>query len=793
MPPWKDKSTARLLLVEDDAALSILLCEELAGAGFRCEVVPNGRAALERLSSRETDLALLDYSLPDMAAGELVSRARSSDSMPPFMVLTGHGDERIAVELMKLGACDYLIKDALLLHRLPEAVSRALCEIAMRQQLKVAETRLRESEARYRFLTENICDVVWLYDASLKRFTYVSPSVGRVLGYSPEELPQIELSGVMPLESGRSYRVEIRQMIAAMDGGAPSGATIAREVEHRRKDGSLFWAEVVIRFLRTDDDHIVLLGLTRDISERKRAERRLARNEAELSALYDSAPVIMMLLDGRARVRRMNRAALQFVGLHEVNSQMPAPIGQVLDCIQYALQGVCGTGQACERCVLMRVIERTARTKNPERRVEVGLSVSRGVQNRELNLLVSSSSLAVDDEPLTLLCLEDVTEHKRLEERFRQAQKLEAIGQLAGGIAHDFNNILAAMLLRIGNMKLSPAAKQSLLEEIEGLEADAHRGASLTRQLLLFGRRQIIQVGPVDLDKIIAELLKMLRRLLGEHIRCGYSSDSLPHWIEADVSMIEQVIMNLCVNARDAMPSGGSLTIGTELVRVLEGAPEKKAGRYVRLRVSDSGCGMDSLTMKRIFEPFFTTKGAERGTGLGLATVRGIVEQHRGYIDVRSRVGLGTTFDVWLPAVEPGGSTGRRGGDAPGLEGGREVLLVVEDDIAIRTLLRISLGSLGYTVLAAGSGEEALAQWHRQSRMIDLVISDHMLPGGLSGLELFQRFSAERPGVGFILSSGCAEEQLGALGGAGFAYLAKPYDIAALASLIRQCLKRKFP
>ncbi len=386
----------------------------------------------------------------------------------------------------------------------------------------------------------------------------------------------------------------------------------------------------------------------------------------------------------------------------------------------------------------------------------------------------------------------DITRELRLEEQFLQAQKMEAFGQLAGGVAHDFNNILAVMLMHLNLMQLEEedlsAKTRSSLKE---LEDDARRAANLTRQLLMFSRRQVMQKQRVDLGQILSSLLKMLRRILGEDIRFVRTEAEAPLPIEADPGMIEQVIMNLCVNARDAMPQGGQLTLGTELV-VREGkagTDPRRTGRFACLSVSDTGCGIDPATMKRIFEPFFTTKAVGKGTGLGLATVHGIVDQHHGWVEVESAPGKGTTFRVFLPAAGPAGSATDAAGPA-GVRGGTEAILLVEDEAAVRELAAECLSHHGYQVVAVPNGVEALLKWEEHEHGFDLLLTDMIMPEGVSGLALAEQLARAKDSLKVIVTSGYSAELKASTSpfGGKLTYLAKPFDVPQLLRVVRECL-----
>ena len=387
----------------------------------------------------------------------------------------------------------------------------------------------------------------------------------------------------------------------------------------------------------------------------------------------------------------------------------------------------------------------------------------------------------------------DITERKCLEERYRHSQKLESIGQLAGGVAHDFNNILAAMLMQLALLSRGPDVPDEIRRSMHDLELEARRAANLTRQLLMFSRRSVLQMRPRDLNEVVANLLPMLGRLLGEHIDLSFQRKADLPSVEIDEGMIEQVLVNLAVNARDAMPKGGQITISSDLVEILAGDlganHEMRPGTFVRLSVADTGSGMDEATRKRVFEPFFTTKEPGRGTGLGLATVYGIVAQHRGWVEAESELGRGTTFRILLPGcAQPVVAHNEK---PPGvLARGKETLLVVEDELMVRRLLAQFLRRLGYTVIEASNGREAIGLWAEHGRVVDLLFTDMVMPEGLTGLELADRLRAEKPGLKVIVASGYSSDMLqsGVAKRSRAVYLAKPFEAPALAAAVRACL-----
>jgi len=389
----------------------------------------------------------------------------------------------------------------------------------------------------------------------------------------------------------------------------------------------------------------------------------------------------------------------------------------------------------------------------------------------------------------------DVTERQQMEAQLRHSQKLESVGRLAAGIAHDFNNVLTVIQGHTGLLRSDPVTTPAMADCLRQIAQAAERGSKLTSQLLAFSRRNVLQPRRLDLNEVLTGLSSLLNRTLGEDITYQFSYASDLPVIHADPGLIEQVIMNVAVNARDAMPRGGQLVISTTVAEIDADYVERhhaeaRVGRFVCLSIADTGYGMDTVTLSRIFEPFFTTKEFGKGTGLGLATVYGIVKQHQGWIEVRSQVGQGSTFKVFLPPDDLSVQRPSRQVTDDKVPHGTETILVVEDEAPVRWIVKDALGRYGYNVIEAGSGVEALALWHQHHGEIALLLTDMVMPVGLSGQELAEKFTMQKPGLKVVYISGYSLQ----VAGKGFTvmdglnFLQKPFDGAKLALAVRQCL-----
>ncbi|MBX3746854.1 MAG: PAS domain S-box protein [Verrucomicrobiae bacterium] len=570
------------------------------------------------------------------------------------------------------------------------------------------------------------------------------------------------------------------------------------ECRLQRPDGELRWVRLHSQPMHAQPSATPLcLTSAVDFTQQRDAEEALRRSEVELEAIYDNAPIMMCLVNEHRQIERMNRAMAALIGransdpgTRNVHSSIAAHLG----CYNaLRREEGCGAGPQCERCPLREALIDTCSTGRPCRQIEGPLWYRRDGVWSSIDVAASTTLIPLEGKSHVLVCLEDITGRRQLQAQLLQAQKMEAIGQLAGGVAHDFNNILAATMMNLSMLRSAatvPSAAQPFLRE---LERGAERAASLTRQLLLFGRRQHMQTRPLDLNKVVASMLDLLRRVLGEHIQIHWTPADVPVWVEGDSGMLEQIVMNLCVNARDAMPAGGGITLLADRIPLTHqqtGSHEDaRPGSFIRLTVSDAGTGMDAATLRRIFEPFFTTKEPGKGTGLGLATVYGIVKQHHGWIEVQSQPGDGTTFRVFLPEIsapretpapEPAGVVRGRG----------ERILLVEDDEALRSLLAMTLRRYGYRVVEADDGPDAVRHWDLHAGAFDLVFTDMVMPGGMTGLDIVKELRQLKPRLRCVISSGYSLDLVhpDGIGNPGMRFLPKPYQPSALVTLIRECL-----
>ena len=536
--------------------------------------------------------------------------------------------------------------------------------------------------------------------------------------------------------------------------------------------------------------------LNREIAERRRAEQALREQERELSTIFENAPFMMLLLDEERLVHRVNGLACTFAD-SSVSDMVNRRSGEALRCL-HALNAPegCGSGLYCRECAIRLTVLNTFETGRSHQQVEASLPIAVKGKEQTIPFLLSATKVMVGLHEMVLLSLQDVSEYKKLEAQLLHAQKMESVGTLAGGIAHDFNNILT-VIFGYGDIALSKmAADDPERQNIENMLQAANRASFLAKDLLLFSRKEICDRRIVELNGIVHSAEKFLRRVISEDISCTITLDNNQMSVYADSRQIEQVLINFATNAQDAMPNGGCFSIVTERVRLDEAFVAAhglgKPGMYARLTVSDNGIGMDDETRRQIFDPFFTTKDSDRGTGLGLSVVYGIIKQHDGLITVDSESGHGTTFRIYLPLTESMKNEIQKNTKQVKPERGVETILMAEDDETIRNMATSLLESFGYEVIAAVDGEEAVKKFRENSERIKLLLFDVIMPNK-NGIAAYDEIKKMAPDIKIIFSSGYAIEDVHekARDDANVIAIAKPYLPSSLLSLVRGLLDNK--
>jgi two-component system cell cycle sensor histidine kinase/response regulator CckA len=633
---------------------------------------------------------------------------------------------------------------------------------------KTAERALRKSEVLYRTLVEKSSEILMLGNAQRKR-TYVSPNITKILGYTVEEFLAgsrndfIHPDSVRIGESARCWVLE------------HPGESITFEARNRHKNGSWRWFECTARNLLEEPNVNTMVINFKDITERKEAEAALFESETKYRTVVENSLVGFYIIQDNL-FRFVNKRFREIFG--------------------YAYEEIVDVLGPSD---LTHPEDREMVEENLRKRLFDGIDnieyVFRAARKDGMiiTLKVLGSSILYNERPAATGTLIDITKEKTLESQLRQAQKMEAIGTLAGGVAHDFNNILTALTGYGTLLQLKLDTGSPLQHYVDQILSASMKGAGLTRSLLAFSRKQPISLNPVNLNNIIKGTEKLLKRLLTEDIilKTLLTSDNI--MIMADPTQIDQILFNMVTNARDAMPKGGSLTIETKAV-ILDkefvtthgfGEP----GKYALLSVSDTGAGMDAAVKEHIFDPFFTTKEVGKGTGLGLSTIYGIVKQHNGYVTVYSEPDMGTVFRIYFPLTSSAVETDTSSSES--IRGGKETILVAEDDKEVRHLIKNILVEFGYTVIEAKDGEDALLKFNKHAN-IDLLILDSVMPKK-NGKIVYDEISAINPHIKVIFTSGYTRDVILDKGikDKQFDFIPKPLSPKDLLEKVREVLDRR--
>ena len=776
----------RILVVEDESAHAEAIRRSLETLGDAELRVMASLAEFRKEADRwQPDIVLMDLCLPDGRATEVLPDPGQRRNFP-IIVMTSFGSEETAVAAMKAGALDYMVKSRESFLELPRTLTRLLREWHLRQEGRLILEKLKEREESYRRQFTDNASIMLIVDAADGRILEANQAATLFYGHHRSWLQSMRLADI-------TCRPQAGPSPIAL--AAPE-AEARYEARHRQADGTPRDVEISssrIHFEGRPALHCII----HDVTERNQAVTALARSQAELRAIYDHSPVMMCVVDAARRVRYANLACTTFTGT--VAGQVQGvDICCVLNCAQAPSMRPPGRYPDCARdCPLQQAMDAAHATGSGHRNLEFPATLVGAGGPQEVLLLVSTASFQGADQDLLLLCLHDITEHRRAERNQRdlqaqlhQSQKMESVGRLAGGIAHDINNLLAAMLGRTELMKLDLPAGDPLRRHLDQLEGAAGRSREIIRQLLAFSRNQVIEPRVLDLNGQIADTRLALAPLLGEDIDLRFRPGPDLWKIRADPTQIDQVLMNLAVNARDAMPGGGRLCIETGNARFDEAFCLQHEGHlpgaFVVLSVGDEGCGMAPEVIAQIFEPFFTTKAS--GTGLGLSTVFGIVRQNGGFIRTASEPGRGTRFDLHFPAA-PEAAPARPAAPAAERVGRGGRILVVEDNEVLQEIIPVMVERLGYRVQVVGTPMEALAVLGAPGEPFDLLLTDVVLPG-MNGGELRDRVQELRPGIAVLFMSGYTADVIALKGvlehGSGF--ISKPFTLAELGQHLAEAL-----
>ncbi len=788
---------ARLLIVDDEAAQMKALHETLEAEGYSAAGFTSAGAALAAIREQAFDLALTDLMMPEMDGVAFLRAAFAIDPTIVGIVMTGHGTLDTAVKAMQAGALDYILKPFRLSAILP-VLTRSL---AMRR-VRMENIELHQAVGMYEL--SKAIGLALDFDTVLEKVADAAMSQSRVRavtvlligGTGADELHVAATRGENT-ESLKGMRIPFSAAISEWlsrlrerPGTEEPGSTQSALPPMPGISGNVSIAMMAAGKL------IGILNFTFGYPQRPIAS-------GQIKALHILASAAASALEAASLLEQVRGADQQYLRLAENAPDIifhydlqPAPHMAYVNQAVTSITGYSPDEYYADADLLHRMVhpddralmEKVLRGENPS-----GSSVGMRCVHRNGNeVWIEQNAMHVLDRSGSLIAIEaiarDVTDRKHLEEQLRHSQKMEAIGLLAGGVAHDFNNLLTVILGYSELILTEAGLTSSVGEKIDQIKKASLHAGSLTRQLLAFGRRQIVQPVVLDVNTVVESVATILGRIIGADIELVTTLDPELGLVKVDPDQIEQILMNLAVNARDAMPGGGVLTIETR-----NATPEGQSGRYSMLIVRDTGSGMDAATQSRIFEPFFTTKEPGKGTGLGLSIVYAAVTQNGGTISVESKPGKGTGFSICLPQTEESGAVAEAAAiPDETAEGGSETVLLVDDNAAVRGFVAIVLRGGGYEVLEAEDGNEALEVCRLNDGQIGLVLTDMVMPQ-MSGTALVEKLKEINSAIRVLYMSGYAGDTVVSHGSldAGVPFIQKPFSSASLLVKVREALDRR--
>ncbi len=636
---------------------------------------------------------------------------------------------------------------------------------------KRAEERIRESEARFRSCFERPLIGIAITSPE-KGWLAANDRACEILGYSREELYRTTWA---ELTHADDLTTDVREFDRMMAGESDSYAADKRYI---RKDGNIIWVSLAVGCVRKVDRTVDYMCVNfQDITERKSAEEALKASEIRFRSLIENASDMVTVLD-KGGIMRFSSPSVQRQLGYQPDELLNRSCFEII--------------HPQDRAKAASAIQDAL--SDPTTAVTVECRVQHRDGSWRILQTIGQNVPDMAPDGFIVLNSRDITESRALEEQFLQTQKMEGIGQLAGGVAHDFNNLLAATMMLCEMTQDMEGLPQNARRNLQDILGVAEKAANLTRQLLLFSRRQVMQTRDLDLNESVKGMTMMLQRIIGEDITITLTTHPAPLFTHADPGMLDQVLMNLSVNARDAMPEGGRLIIETSMKTLDEQTAlhyrDAVPGRYACLRVTDTGTGIPPEVLPRIFEPFFTTKEAGKGTGLGLATVFGIVKQHGGWLSIESEVGKGTSFEAHFPLIEASAEAAVNRTGPRKESGGTETVLLVEDETMVRVMTGAMLEQVGYSVLEASNGVEALEKWEKSLGEVDLLLTDLVLPEGISGRQLAKKLQECKPELKVVLTSGYSAEIAGTelVPQPGQVFVQKPCSGYQILEAVRTCL-----
>jgi PAS domain S-box-containing protein len=758
----------KILIVEDETITAMEIQENLIDLGYSVPAIAtSGNDALEKAEKVKPDLILMDILIEGPIDGVEVARLIHERFDIPVIYVSAYSDENTLQRAKITEPYGYILKP------IEEKDLHTVIEIALYKH--EMEKKLKENERWFATTLKSIGDAV-ITTNKKEEIIFMNSIAESVTGWKQEDAFGKKLNKVYKIVDEKTHN-----SIESPSARVMREENVVDDPKHKiliSKDGKEISVDDNAAPIIDDNKNLAGVVLVfRDITERMRVEQIQRESEERFRSVVENSHTGIAIINDDYKLIYVNDELIHIQGYSKKEI-----IGQ--DIRNFVNQK--------SKELITDLNKRRQKGEDVPNRYELNI-IRKDEEKRDVEI-ISSIIKDLHGNIQTVIQVLDITEQKKLEEQLRQAQKMKAIGTLAGGVAHDFNNLLTAILGCVNMVMLKIKKKDSIYRDLKDIQISAERAAELTHQLLLFSRNQPMKYISLNLNKTIENLLMMLYRLIGEDIEINTSFDSNLWTVRVDKGTMEQVIMNIVVNSRDAMPSGGKLTIQTKNLllddKYCEVIPDAKPGKFVCLSISDTGIGMGKETLQRIFEPFFSTKGPGKGTGLGLSVVYGIIKQQGGWIDVNSEEAKGTSFKIFLPAfLEKPDKEKYKKTSLSQLKGNGEWILVVEDETKVREFVERALVKNGYNVVTAADSIEALDLFYKKEKEFKLVFSDVVLYNK-SGIELADELVISKPDIKILLSSGYTDQksQWPIIQKKAYRFLQKPYSINNLLISIKELL-----
>lgn len=765
-----------ILVAEDDEGLNHLIQKILIRNGYQTEKALSGADAIQSLTKDANKVLLLDYILPDMTGAQVINALRDKNIDVPLIVMTGHGDERIAVDIMKMGIRDYIIKETDFVDHLPGILERVIKEVATEKELAKTEEKLQQAAHRWQITFEGIDDAICILDKEM-RITQCNNAMVKFLGKNKEEIIK-----------SKCYELVHSTTEPITD------CPLIRMRETKHKENMILqykdrWLDIAAHPLIGEKGALTgAVHIITDITKRKKIEEVVFRSENNLRKAQEVAHIGSWVWYTSANEFEMSDELYKILGLKKEDGPPIFDIEAIMI-------------HPDDREILRNNITKCLQEKRP---YSLSYRIYRPDNGELRHLYVETEveELPGSNELVIYGTVQDITDRKQAEEEkeklqalLQQAHKMEAVGQLAGGIAHDFNNILGGIVGYTDVLEIKPKVTPEQMKYISKIKEAALKASDLTRNLLAFARRTRIEEILVDVHEILKLVIELLLHSIDRRISIKTKLNAKKHIIWGDYTLIENLFLNLGINARDAMSEGGELTFETETMDLdADKIPNEffnvLPGEYLRVSVNDNGIGMDNQTLNHIFEPFFTTKRVGKGTGLGLASVYGSVKQHGGIITVKSELGKGSQFDIFLPIPEEKvEATSKK--ESRGVIKGVGKILVVDDEEPIREALNETLSSAGYCVFCCCNGREAVEYYEKNYTTISVVVLDLIMPE-MNGIDCYHKLKEIYNSVKVVVMSGYGrgEEIHQILEKGASAIVEKPFDIDKISKVISEIIAK---